>query len=540
MDAPPSARAARWPAIAVGCLLVLAAVAIYAVTHVERSYDHFVWQAAAFLEGHAAIRYPVEAAGGLNGNAYFQDVLPVATTDGVARGLLPFPPLPALVLLPFVALGGLATNDQAVFTVLAALDVAICWWAIGRLPVGPAVRLGSTVFFAFGTVFWYTAQTSTTWYQAHIVAVGLTFLAIGLAAGADPAAAAAAPRPATEPTHALRPSARFAVDPRQFVVGLLFGLACTARLSVVFGAPFFAFVGSGAGWRRRAWSAGLGAAVPILGLVCDVITPARSSTRRTTILSARDGGLPTAELSPTGDQKTSLSPPPDRPVRRPAHPASVAPRRAALAPAPVCTDPGAVHGLFDVGCPLACRATRDERPADEPGVPARDPGARPVQPEQDRDRGGPRGRDDRPVRPHPLQPGVGAIRLSVQQRRGTVRPRARGARLRATGRSAQMGHASRREPRRRLPRDQRVGCDLESVAGMVTRTRLASSLFVALIAFVAAWLAMLPGVAFWDTGELQAVGPLMGTAHPTGFPTYVLLGWPRRSSSSRSASRRSG
>ena len=36
---------------------------------------------------------------------------------------------------------------------------------------------------------------------------------------------------------------------------------------------------------------------------------------------------------------------------------------------------------------------------------------------------------------------------------------------------------------------------------------------------------MLPGVAFWDTGELQAVGPLMGTAHPTGFPTYVLIGW---------------
>ncbi len=46
-----------------------------------------------------------------------------------------------------------------------------------------------------------------------------------------------------------------------------------------------------------------------------------------------------------------------------------------------------------------------------------------------------------------------------------------------------------------------------------------------IVAFAAAWLAMLPGVAFWDTGELQAVGPLMGTAHPTGFPTYVILGW---------------
>jgi hypothetical protein len=60
---------------------------------------------------------------------------------------------------------------------------------------------------------------------------------------------------------------------------------------------------------------------------------------------------------------------------------------------------------------------------------------------------------------------------------------------------------------------------------MVTRTRLAASILVAIIAFAAAWMALLPGVAFWDTGELQTVGPLMGTAHPTGFPTYVLLGW---------------
>ncbi len=48
---------------------------------------------------------------------------------------------------------------------------------------------------------------------------------------------------------------------------------------------------------------------------------------------------------------------------------------------------------------------------------------------------------------------------------------------------------------------------------------------VAVVAFVAARLALLPGVAFWDTGEFQTVGPIMGTAHPTGFPTYVLLGW---------------
>jgi len=53
----------------------------------------------------------------------------------------------------------------------------------------------------------------------------------------------------------------------------------------------------------------------------------------------------------------------------------------------------------------------------------------------------------------------------------------------------------------------------------------APALAVAIVAFASARVASLPGVAFWDTGELQTVGPLLGTAHPTGFPTYVLLGW---------------
>jgi Protein O-mannosyl-transferase TMEM260-like len=57
------------------------------------------------------------------------------------------------------------------------------------------------------------------------------------------------------------------------------------------------------------------------------------------------------------------------------------------------------------------------------------------------------------------------------------------------------------------------------------RVRLAAALVVGVIAFVAAWSAVLPGLGFWDTAELQAVGPLMGTGHPTGFPTWVLLGW---------------
>lgn len=48
---------------------------------------------------------------------------------------------------------------------------------------------------------------------------------------------------------------------------------------------------------------------------------------------------------------------------------------------------------------------------------------------------------------------------------------------------------------------------------------------VGLVAFGLARRALLPGQALWDTGEFQFVGPLLGTAHPTGYPAYVLLGW---------------
>ncbi|HEY7130848.1 MAG TPA: DUF2723 domain-containing protein [Candidatus Limnocylindrales bacterium] len=36
---------------------------------------------------------------------------------------------------------------------------------------------------------------------------------------------------------------------------------------------------------------------------------------------------------------------------------------------------------------------------------------------------------------------------------------------------------------------------------------------------------LMPGIGFWDTAEFQTVLPVMGTAHPTGYPTYVLVGW---------------
>jgi transmembrane protein TMEM260 (protein O-mannosyltransferase) len=48
---------------------------------------------------------------------------------------------------------------------------------------------------------------------------------------------------------------------------------------------------------------------------------------------------------------------------------------------------------------------------------------------------------------------------------------------------------------------------------------------VAAFVVLNAWSGVMPGVGYWDTGEFQTVLPILGTAHPTGYPTYVLLGF---------------
>jgi hypothetical protein len=259
----------RLPAVLIGAGLVAAALAAYWLPGTERFYNHFVWQALAFLEGSAVIDWP------LPGNEWMQDIYPLSELDGSPTGaLLPFPPLPAILLLPFVAAFGLATDIRAVSVGLGALNVGLAWWALGGLPVSRRIRLATTLFLGFGTVHWYAAQLGTTWFFAHVCAVTFLLLALGVALRADPDAEPGAGEPgqggalraaraglAALPRQLARPLAL--IDGRQFLAGLLFGIACTARLTVVFGAPFFMLVGGGGSWVRRSVSAGLGAVIPV-------------------------------------------------------------------------------------------------------------------------------------------------------------------------------------------------------------------------------------------------------------------------------------
>jgi hypothetical protein len=258
---PLSRRAARFAdpsrsTLAVGIGLVVACFVLYSLSRPawQVVYNHFVWQADAFLHGQASIPYPVAATPTSPGNDFFNDVVPVVDAAGnqTGRGMIPFPPLPAMVLLPFVAIWGMATDQAFLAVVLGALDVGLAFWLLGRVPIRPRLRAGLTVFLGAGSVLWYASSLGTTWYLAHVVALGLTLVAVAVALDADDRWAAldrSAPRPL--------------LDWRQILAGFLLGLAVTSRLTVGFGVVFLILVGGGGSWTRRAAGAALGMAIPV-------------------------------------------------------------------------------------------------------------------------------------------------------------------------------------------------------------------------------------------------------------------------------------
>jgi hypothetical protein len=193
-----------------------------------------------------------------------------------------------------VAVFGLATNAQLIASVLGAIVVGLGFWVLGRLPVRPAVRIATTILFGLGTVFWYASELGSTWFLAHVVAVGLTFLSLALALDGDPRSLAEVDRGRARPdagpgaacvamTQAVGPGLpgrlgrawhdTWPLDGRQLAAGVLLGLAATARLTVALGFPFLVLVGGGGTLRRRAASAAVGMALPLAGLaVYDLVS----------------------------------------------------------------------------------------------------------------------------------------------------------------------------------------------------------------------------------------------------------------------------
>ncbi len=102
----------------------------------------------------------------------------ISTFDG-GKIFVNHPPLPAIIILPAVALfGGLAFNETLASVIVGALTAPVVFAVTRRLTEKLTVQIWLTVLFVFGTIFWYTASHGGVWFFSHTVAVLFLFLAI--------------------------------------------------------------------------------------------------------------------------------------------------------------------------------------------------------------------------------------------------------------------------------------------------------------------------------------------------------------------------
>jgi hypothetical protein len=203
-------RARRRRALAIYFLLT---AVFLATTPRERRtahtpFNHHALVAEAWLAGRLDLGGPPPAHAGNNDFAFFE-----------GKHHVSFPPLPALVILPVVALAGraAAVPDALVWLALAGVGPALLFLALERLRETRRSRRSErdnaalAVLLGLGTVYWFSAVQGTVWFASHVVTMALACAYVRASIGAE--------RPA--------------------LAGLALGLAVATRPTLLCAAPFF-------------------------------------------------------------------------------------------------------------------------------------------------------------------------------------------------------------------------------------------------------------------------------------------------------------
>ena len=124
-----------------------------------------------------------------------------------------FPPMPAVLLFPLVALFG-AGVSQTIFSIfLGSLNPVILYSLLKKINISSKTAIVTTFFFAFGSGQWFLASVGSAWYLAHIVALFFLLLAIHETFGKQ----------------------------RMLLIGFLLGASYWSRSTEIFTLPFFLF-----------------------------------------------------------------------------------------------------------------------------------------------------------------------------------------------------------------------------------------------------------------------------------------------------------
>lgn len=165
--------------IALAFVVGLAAFVVYWGT--ARYFDHATTPDVAYFNQLADAF--------LHGRLYL--AAPASTHDltlYAGKWYVPFPPLPALLMLPWVAWQGVASVNTVLFaTIFGGLNATLIFLLLSALARRQWTQLSTvdnlwlTLLFALGCVHWYMATIGSVWFVAQICTVTFVALAVWLA-----------------------------------------------------------------------------------------------------------------------------------------------------------------------------------------------------------------------------------------------------------------------------------------------------------------------------------------------------------------------
>lgn len=184
-------------------LLFLITLIIYYITNGGPTpYNYFVRLADAFLNGRLYL---------IENPSWLTELIPVN-----GKYYVIYPPMPALVIIPFVALKGVTFDQTLASIFIGSLNSILVYLLIKKIfsdgtKKAEFTALWMAILFTFGTIYWFLASVGSAWYFAQVTAVFFLFLALNEVFGKS----------------------------RPWVIGLLLGAAYWSRLPVILSIPFF-------------------------------------------------------------------------------------------------------------------------------------------------------------------------------------------------------------------------------------------------------------------------------------------------------------
>jgi hypothetical protein len=98
-------------------------------------------------------------------------------TDTDGEVFLPYQPMPGVLLMPVVAIGGTGLTQLTFSMALGAVNVVLFGYVLRLLNVSRETKLLLIPFLAFGTAHFYSATTGSLWFYNHVTAVFFLLLA---------------------------------------------------------------------------------------------------------------------------------------------------------------------------------------------------------------------------------------------------------------------------------------------------------------------------------------------------------------------------